>query len=138
MLQESNPDAAYMHHKYERGRRVLRSMVALRLEIKANPSRISSSCFILLVLLVFFFAPGRIGFLRWILITARCRCSTTCWLSPTLVCLLALSHSDRHVRASLLCAWLIALCCAVLSYSGMIVSRRQHASSRSWVGFSVI
>ena len=30
------------------------------------------------------------------------------------VCLLTLSPSDRHVRASLLCAWLIALCCAVL------------------------
>ena len=28
--------------------------------------------------------------------------------------LLALSHSGQHVRASLLCAWLIVLCCSVL------------------------
>ena len=32
------------------------------------------------------------------------------------LCLLALSHSDRHVRASLLCAWprCAVLCCAVV------------------------
>ena len=47
----------------------------------------------------------------------------------TSVCLLALSHSDRRVRASLLCAWLVALCCAALD------ARRQRARSRSWVGF---
>ena len=43
------------------------------------------------------------------------------------VCLIALSRSDRYIRAWLLCAWLIALCCAVVD------ARRQHASSRSWV-----
>ena len=38
------------------------------------------------------------------------------------VCLLALSRSDRHVLALLLCAGLIARCCAVFA-----VDARQHA-----------
>ena len=45
--------------------------------------------------------------------TASCAvdgCSTTYMLAvANPVCLLALSHSDRHARASLLCAWLVAL-----------------------------
>ena len=40
------------------------------------------------------------------------------------VCLLALPPSDRVVRASLLCAWLIALCRATV-----VDARRQHATS---------
>ena len=39
------------------------------------------------------------------------------------VCLLALSRSDRRVLTLLLCAGLIALCCAVLA----IDPQRQHA-----------
>ena len=55
--------------------------------------------------------------------------STACWLSPKTVCWLALSRSDRHVLALLLCAGHMG--CAVLWCDVLEVDvRRQHARTR--------
>ena len=61
------------------------------------------------------------------------KCPTTCWLAApaSSVCLLALSRSDRHELALLLCAGLTTLCCAVLA----VDAQRQHACSSRWVRF---
>ena len=107
MLQENNPDAACMHriNVYERGRRVQYRRIQIGNKQKENPSRIVTSCS-----RSQHFLPRLADFDFFMLVLANS------------VCLLALSRSDRHVRASLLCAWLIALCCAVVD------ARRQHAT----------
>ena len=111
-----------MHASYKYGQKKEEwSIVVWRLETKANPSRIITSC----LWPYFLFSPraADFGSFAGFENTASCGCSTTCWLSPTLSACLALPNSDRYVRASLLGAWPIALCCApVVVHAG-----RQHA-----------
>ena len=120
MLQENNPDAACMHEihtgRKKNGEKDQRCTL-LRLEIQANPSRITPANKAALWVLVYvcFGGPGRFLYLRSFWEHSELyKCSKICRLSALVnsVCLLALSRSDRHVLASLLCAGLIALCCA--------------------------
>ena len=102
------------------GIRVYNIYILVRLEIKGNPSRITLLCDWLYVFI------GRADFEM----SVRFDNTTSCVTydrqyagSRNSACLLALSRSDRHVLALLLCAGgLIALCCAVLA-----VDARQDA-----------
>ena len=86
---------------------------------KENPSRITRCLW-----LYFFFDRGSSWF---VLMTQRAADAHDMLALANSVCMPAWSRSDRHVCASLLYAWLIALCC--------VLHARQHASSRRWVCF---
>ena len=98
--------------------------------VKSNPLRITSCLWLYLC-----FGWAHWNFFVGFENTASCRCSTTCWLSPTLSACLRLSHSGRHV----LCASLLGvadcavLCCAVLWY--MLLIDDNILRCRSWVCF---
>ena len=97
--------------------------------LRASPAACTVLCCVCACF--FFFGPGRFSASSLVVRTqgAADRCSTTCWISVNSVCLLALSHSDRHVeRASLLRSWLTA---------HVVDARRQHATVALGAGCAV-
>ena len=108
LLKKNNPDTASIHdsNAYEIERRVSykgKSFTHHQPLVVVAASRFT-----------FFARPGRVWFLRWFWEHGELQMLDVMLALANSVCLLALSRPVRHVRASLLCAWLVALCCAVV------------------------